>query len=886
MRAIVLGALLVGSGCKPLHTALQPNPTPVQQRVLEYTSGLRVIAEQHPGTGRVALALLIGAGSTSDPQGREGAAHFVEHLAFRSRPAQRLSLWDELDFAGVAGDGATVNAYTTFDTTSFLGLVPADKLAAALPLFTSLAVRPLVGVDDATLEVERAVLRNEQLERGHGGGQFLAAVGTAVFGAGAAGSRPISGDARSIAAITRADLEGFVTQNYVPSGTTLVLVGDVSPDQVDALVRRSFPPAWLETHTRVAPRTLVPHSARAGTSQQRPVVEGDVTGRELVFAWAVPGSESTAGSAMALFQNEFRRPRSSVEKELGVKSMWASFLPMPSESIVLLGVELEPGADLEKVRAEFVKKGEFWKPDQNDARRLAIDELRREQDLVTHAASRASRAFVTGQTGLKRLGVNEEGWKELERVRTQLLTFDRAREVLVVPRVATLDAAPRVQAVSNTPRNVTVSPESLRAVALPLPLGDVRSFTLENGLRVVLSKRGPVPYASATLTLPLGARFGSRVTREALPVMMDFKLRRHASFSKVGEPDVNIGADATTLTLSGPSWELPVMLDVLGHNLPPEVPWDRVLVVEYIVQTWLEKKEERPAKDPRLSESREPLLREVLPAGSRQLDLVDDELKDLERAQFVEFVDRAFVPQGAALVLTGDFEFEPTEAIVRELFSDWRGRLELPKPRVLGAPPRRPEAPRVVDVPEATQTEVRFACRLPPAATLEQRGGQELLAQALAQVFEDDLRRERGATYGVQAWTTGYRGEPNVLWLEAKLDARERQATLARFFERLDELDGAVWEEQTIDRARWRLARASLGTALTSKEASVVLGQALVAGQPLDDAKDLAWKLSTAPLRTVDDAWADCFESAALELRGHRPTIDAVLKRRAQNGKP
>src|SRR5262245_14141688 len=55
--------------------------------IIRFPSGLRVIAERDERMPLVAVALVVGAGSSSDPPGKEGLAHYVEHLAFRSRPS-------------------------------------------------------------------------------------------------------------------------------------------------------------------------------------------------------------------------------------------------------------------------------------------------------------------------------------------------------------------------------------------------------------------------------------------------------------------------------------------------------------------------------------------------------------------------------------------------------------------------------------------------------------------------------------------------------------------------------------------------------------------------------------------------------------------------------
>ncbi|MFP2957109.1 insulinase family protein [Myxococcus sp. 1LA] len=56
-------------------------------RDFRFPSGLRVVVEQDARSPVVAVVAMVGAGGSSDPGGKEGLAHVVEHLAFRSRHA-------------------------------------------------------------------------------------------------------------------------------------------------------------------------------------------------------------------------------------------------------------------------------------------------------------------------------------------------------------------------------------------------------------------------------------------------------------------------------------------------------------------------------------------------------------------------------------------------------------------------------------------------------------------------------------------------------------------------------------------------------------------------------------------------------------------------------
>src|SRR5439155_3279336 len=84
-------------------------------RSVTFPSGLRVLIERDTRTPLVGIFLVVGAGSSSDPAGKEGLAHYIGHLTFRSRPAGAERFGTLLERAGAI----THNAATTLDATLF-----------------------------------------------------------------------------------------------------------------------------------------------------------------------------------------------------------------------------------------------------------------------------------------------------------------------------------------------------------------------------------------------------------------------------------------------------------------------------------------------------------------------------------------------------------------------------------------------------------------------------------------------------------------------------------------------------------------------------------------------------------------------------------------------
>lgn len=201
-------------------------------------TGVRLITEEMPGRGLVAVALTVGAGGDDDPAGRHGMAHLVEHLMF---PRD-----DEADgfVALVQEAGGMCNAETHRDHTVFHTVVPAD----ALPDVLALEARRLLrfGPSAATLRSEAAVI-GEEIRAAGAGNRLWDTVLAALH----PGARDAYGTTAELRDATVEEAETFFHRHYRPERVVLSVVGDVDAGRVEELVRREFG-AWTTPAAEVA----------------------------------------------------------------------------------------------------------------------------------------------------------------------------------------------------------------------------------------------------------------------------------------------------------------------------------------------------------------------------------------------------------------------------------------------------------------------------------------------------------------------------------------------------------------------------------------------------------------------------------------------------------
>jgi predicted Zn-dependent peptidase len=218
---------------------VRPLPLPSVERLV-LSNGLGVLLVPMLEVPVAELLLVVRAGATADPAGREGLARTTADMLDEGAGGKdALALADAIDFLG-----AQIGTEASWDASIVRLRVPVARLADALPLMADVALRP------DFKEAELARLRKEALTdllqaRDVPGRIASRALAQAVFGKAHRYGRPEGGDAASLSALTVADLRSFHAARYVPASATLVVAGDVTRDALPQL-EKAFG-AWRAT---------------------------------------------------------------------------------------------------------------------------------------------------------------------------------------------------------------------------------------------------------------------------------------------------------------------------------------------------------------------------------------------------------------------------------------------------------------------------------------------------------------------------------------------------------------------------------------------------------------------------------------------------------------
>jgi zinc protease len=228
--------------------ASRPVPADPSVRTGVLANGLRyAIRRSELPKGGVSIRLGIKAGSFDDPDGDNGAAHFVEHMAFRStRHYPDNSVDGAFAKSGVAF-GRDQNAATRLFTTAFaIDLPRSDEADRQTALVWLRDVADGVVFDPAAVEKERGVVLAEEEARDDGDvASYWALLKFRAPGLRSTDRAPIGRDA-VLRTLGPERLKAFYQRWYRPDNAVVVMAGDLPPDVMEADLKRAFG-SWTAT---------------------------------------------------------------------------------------------------------------------------------------------------------------------------------------------------------------------------------------------------------------------------------------------------------------------------------------------------------------------------------------------------------------------------------------------------------------------------------------------------------------------------------------------------------------------------------------------------------------------------------------------------------------
>ncbi|WP_197380987.1 M16 family metallopeptidase [Mycolicibacterium mengxianglii] len=314
--------------------------------------GLRVVTEFVPSVRSASVGVWVGVGSRDEGPTVAGAAHFLEHLLFKSTPTRSA-----VEIAqAVDAVGGELNAFTAKEHTCYYAHVLDNDLALAVDLVADVVLNGRCAVED--VEIERDVVLEEIAMHDDDPEDALGEVFlSAMFGDHPVG-RPVIGSVDSISSMTRAQLHSFHLRRYTPERMVVAVAGNIDHDEVVALVREHFGRRLKKGKDPQQPRK---GTGRVGGRPVLQVVQRDAEqthlllgvrapGRHWEHRWALTVLNTALGGGLSsrLFQ-QIREARglaysvySSVDtfSDTGALSVYAACLPERFDDVITVTTDV------------------------------------------------------------------------------------------------------------------------------------------------------------------------------------------------------------------------------------------------------------------------------------------------------------------------------------------------------------------------------------------------------------------------------------------------------------------------------------------------------------------------------------------------------------------
>jgi zinc protease len=794
--SIAVATISAGGQEAPKKTAPPPAATVVVRpaaaalptiKYEKYTlsNGLEVILSEDHRLPLVSIDLWYHVGPANELPGRTGFAHLFEHMMFEG--SKHVPGNAHIRFLEGAG-ASDLNGTTDFDRTDYFETLPANQLELALWLESDRMGYLPDKLDQASLTNQQDVVRNERRQSIENSPYGIVEEGVfhLLFPKGHPYYADVMGSHADIQAAKLEDVRDFFKLYYAPNNASLAIVGDFDAAQVKQLVDKYFAPL-----KRDAPVPKITAVTPPITAERRAVIHDEVELPRVYMAW-ITSSIFKPGDADADLASEILGggKSSRLYKKLVYEKQIALDVSASQQSLMLgsvfeIVVTARPGHTADEMEkavdeelAEFRKTGPTTvelERARNGTETGMIEGLERLGGFGGVADRLNEYNHYLGNPGYFPQDVHRYDAATTASIRTfaenQLKPTAR---VVVYGIPGKPDLGPDVPTPENQQKGQSTGGESVNPEAAwrenppkpgperPLKLPEPDVFKLFNGLSVYYHYRPELPVVSADLVFNTGssanpadkpglAGFTANMLQQGTEKRNATQIADEAALLGT---NLSSGAtmDSSTVGASSLAKNFSSVLDlisdvVLHPTFPPdEVERRRASRVAAFT-------DER--SDPETIVARTSVSALFGPKSPYGYDNEGTEasIKAITRDDMMNFWKTNYVPNNAALVVTGSIPASDLKTLIDKKLGSWKsGTIQAPP---VGAAEITKAKVIIVDRPGAQQTMVRLVQRGVRRSTPDY-AALEVMNSELGGVFSSrinlNLREEHGYTYGASSF--------------------------------------------------------------------------------------------------------------------------------------
>ncbi len=198
-------------------------------------NGLKILVKEDHRAPVVASEIWYRVGSSYEPGGLTGISHVLEHMMFKGTKKYGPGEFSKI----ISSLGGRENAFTSYDYTGYFQLLERSHLQTSFKLEADRMRNLLLDQEEFKKEIEvvkeERRLRTEDNPSALTYERFVAAAYVS-----SPYQQPIIGWMDDLNHLKLEDIEDWYDQWYAPNNATLVVVGDVQPEQVLKLAKKYF----------------------------------------------------------------------------------------------------------------------------------------------------------------------------------------------------------------------------------------------------------------------------------------------------------------------------------------------------------------------------------------------------------------------------------------------------------------------------------------------------------------------------------------------------------------------------------------------------------------------------------------------------------------------
>lgn len=198
-------------------------------------NGLKVVVVSNHRAPIVSQNLWYKVGAADEPPGLSGIAHMTEHMMFKGTDTREPGEFSRI----IARLGGSENAFTAQDYTGYFQSVAREHLETMMELEADRMANLVVTEEE--FGPEHQVVMEERYQRvdSDPSGQLSEMANAALY-LNHPYRLPIIGWEHEIEAYTVADVEAFYETWYAPNNAVLIVVGDVTAEEVRPLAEKHY----------------------------------------------------------------------------------------------------------------------------------------------------------------------------------------------------------------------------------------------------------------------------------------------------------------------------------------------------------------------------------------------------------------------------------------------------------------------------------------------------------------------------------------------------------------------------------------------------------------------------------------------------------------------